>query len=59
MNFAKDGDPNGKGLASWPQDKDKASGRAMELGDIQQPEAAPNSAKLELYDQLYARQLKN
>jgi para-nitrobenzyl esterase len=59
VNFAKNGDPNGKGLAQWPQYKDRASGRAMVLGDTQQPETAADSAKLELYDQLYARQLKN
>lgn len=59
VNFAKSGDPNGKGLAPWPQFKDRVSGRAMVLGDTQQPETTPNSAKLELYDQLYARQLKN
>jgi len=58
VNFAKRGDPNGQGLAVWPQYKDKASGRAMILGDTQQPETRPNTAKLELYDQLYARQIK-
>jgi para-nitrobenzyl esterase len=58
VNFAKNGDPNGKGLAEWPQYKDQASGRAMILGDTQQAETTPNRAKLELYDQLYARQLK-
>jgi len=42
----------------WPQYKDKVSGRAMILGDTQQPETRPNTAKLELYDQLYARQIK-
>ena len=59
VNFAKNGDPNGRRLAQWPLFKDRASGRAMLLGDVQQPETAPNSAKLELYDELYARQLKN
>ena len=59
VNFAKNGDPNGRSLAQWPQYKDGASGRAMVLGDTQQPETSPNNAKLELYDQLYARQLKN
>ena len=59
VNFAKNGDPNGRNLAQWPQYKDGASGRAMVLGDTQQPETSPNHAKLELYDQLYARQLKN
>ena len=59
VNFARTGDPNGKGLAVWPPFKDKASGRAMVIGDTQQPETRPDDAKLDLYDQLYARQLKN
>ncbi len=58
VNFAKDGDPNGKGLATWPLFKDPQSGRAMVLGETQQPEMIPERAKLELYDQLYARQLR-
>jgi para-nitrobenzyl esterase len=57
VNFARTGDPNGTGLAAWPRFTDRASGRAMVLGDTQQPEASPDNAKLDLYDQLYARQL--
>jgi para-nitrobenzyl esterase len=57
VNFAKTGDPNGKGLAAWPQFKDNASGRAMVLGDTQQPQTGGPSAKFALYDQLYARQM--
>ncbi|HUK36209.1 MAG TPA: carboxylesterase family protein [Vicinamibacterales bacterium] len=59
VNFARSGDPNGKGLAAWPQFKDNTSGRAMMLDDASQPETAPNTAKLDLYDQLYERQLKD
>ena len=58
VNFAKSGDPNGKGLATWPQFKDGKSGRTMILGDTQQAETDADRAKLDLYDQLYARQLK-
>jgi para-nitrobenzyl esterase len=57
VNFAKTGDPNGKGLAVWPQFRDKASGRAMELGDTQQPRAEMPLAKFALYDRLYAKQM--
>ncbi len=57
VNFAKTGDPNGKGLAVWPQFKDNASGRAMVLGDTQQPQTEVPSAKFALFDQLYARQM--
>jgi para-nitrobenzyl esterase len=57
VNFARSGDPNGKGLALWPQYKDKATGRAMLLGLTQQAEASVATAKFDLFDALYARQL--
>jgi len=57
VNFARTGDPNGNGLAPWPQFKDKATGRAMVLGDTQQPQTEVPAAKFALYDQLYAKQM--
>jgi para-nitrobenzyl esterase len=57
VNFARTGNPNGKGLAAWPEFKDKTTGRAMELGDTQQPRAEMPLAKFALYDKLYAKQM--
>ena len=56
VNFARSGDPNAKGLASWPRFEDKATGKRMELGDTQHPGDVP-LAKFEMYDRLYARQM--
>jgi len=54
VNFARSGDPNGKGLAPWPAFRDATNGRAMTLGPQVDP---PNAAKLALYDTLYAKQM--
>ena len=55
VNFAATGDPNGKGLSAWPAVKDRATGRAMVLGDKIEAESASDTARLTLFDQAYAR----
>ena len=54
VNFARTGDPNGKGLPPWPAFKDKASSHAMVLGPAA-PE--PDHGTMALYDKLYERQI--
>ena len=62
VNFARTGNPNGKGLAAWPayrDNHDRASGRAMALDLTPQvrDENATDAAKWEIYDKLYAKQM--
>ena len=54
MNFATNGDPNGKGLPNWPAFKDAASSRPAIIGDIKE---MPDAARLNIYDRLYAKQM--
>ena len=54
VNFAAKGDPNGKGLPTWPVYRDKL-GRAMILGEKIEAESTPDIARLGLFDSLYAK----
>lgn len=56
VNFAANGDPNGKGLAKWPAFDDKKSDRPMVLGDRAEIGPAPNPAQLAFFEQLYEKE---
>ncbi|MBZ5633337.1 MAG: carboxylesterase family protein [Acidobacteriia bacterium] len=58
VNFAANGDPNGKGLPKWMALDESKNKSAMEFGDKAGMGPAPNEAKLAVfqayYDRLYA-----
>jgi para-nitrobenzyl esterase len=56
VNFAANGDPNGKGLPQWPAFKDKTSERTMVLGDKVEASPSLEPARIALYDADYTRQ---
>jgi para-nitrobenzyl esterase len=57
LNFARTGNPNGQGLAAWPEFKNKATRRRMELGDSSRAGDVPLE-KFAIYDKLYAKQMQ-
>ena len=59
VNFITKGDPNGNGLARWPEYKDLANGRVMVLGDTVQAESSAPTAKLSFYQAAFQRLLRN
>ena len=58
VNFITKGDPNGPGLANWPQYRDMNS-KVIMLGDTVQTENAPPVEKLKFYSAAYQRMLRN
>ena len=55
VNFAANGDPNGKGLAKWPAYEDKKSAAPMVLGDQAALGPAPNPAQLAFFEAVYEK----
>jgi para-nitrobenzyl esterase len=56
VNFATNGDPNGKGLATWPAFNDRKSNRPMVLGDQAEVGPAPNQAQLAFFEAVYEKE---
>ena len=49
-NFAKTGDPNGKGLSVWPAYKPEGGGQVIELGKDVAPRSEPHRDRYEFLD---------
>ena len=58
VNFARTGNPNGKGLPKWPEVTELPPGEAMLLDDPSHPGVALSAGKLALYQALYDRDFK-
>jgi para-nitrobenzyl esterase len=56
VNFATNGDPNGKGLAKWPAYDDKKTAVPMVLGDKAEVGPAPNQAQLAFFESVYEKE---
>jgi para-nitrobenzyl esterase len=53
-NFARTGDPNGRGLPTWAPVQ-RASRTTMELGDKNGPKALPEAAKFDFFARFFAK----
>ena len=58
VNFIMKGDPNGDGLAKWPEFKDLSKSTVMVFGDTPQAEPAAPVAKMSFYSAAFQRLLK-
>jgi carboxylesterase type B len=54
VNFAAKGDPNGKGLPTWPQYHANGSNQPLILGE--KVDIQPNATRMSIFDALYAKQ---
>jgi para-nitrobenzyl esterase len=58
VNFIVKGDPNGNGLAKWPEFKELSKSTVMVFGDTPQVEPVAPAAKLSFYSAAFQRLLK-
>jgi len=56
VNFASNGDPNGKGLPKWPAFDENKSPAPMVLGDNVEAGSVPDAVKLNFYQSAYEKQ---
>ena len=57
VNFARTGNPNGKGLPTWPALHELPPGHAMLLDDPSHPGVALTTEKIALYQAIYDRDI--
>jgi len=56
VNFATNGDPNGKGLPKWPAFDENKNPAPIVLGDTVEAGPAPDAAKLNFYQAVYDKE---